>query len=253
MEMMGFNIEAEMVFFAITIAALAAIQSVFGMGLLVFGTPTLLIAGYEFTNTLGLLLPASFLLSLAQVLSQRKERPPISKSLWVICLPSIGFSLFITVQKEAFEEIYLMIAAVLFVASLLRLSERVRMSFRDQIQRNLKVFHLIMGVLHGISNMGGALLGIMASTVHPAKSNARYVTAFYYLFFVLIQIFVLLISAGPNIFLQGAVMAPIALAVFYIFGNRIFHHLGNAIFNNAMTMFLLAYAVTLILKWCKVI
>lgn len=249
MDVMGFDFGMEQVFLAITLAGLAAIQSIFGMGILVFGTPTLLLAGYTFPEALGLLLPGSFLLSLAQVASQRsKERPPISKSLWVICLPAIGVGLAVTVNTVAYEEIYLMIAAALVFSALLRFSVRARKIFRGYIQGNLKVFHFVMGVLHGMTNMGGALLGIMASTVHSNKSNARYVTAYYYLFFVMIQFFVLGASVGVDIFSLGIIFAPIPLAVFYIFGNRIFHHLGNEFFNKAMTGFLLAYAVTLILK-----
>ena len=41
------------------IALLAVVQSIFGMGILVFGTPTLLLIGFDFTTVLGLLLPSS--------------------------------------------------------------------------------------------------------------------------------------------------------------------------------------------------
>ena len=43
------------------------IQSLFGIGILVFGTPTLLLLGYEFTEVLSYLLPSSIVISFCQV------------------------------------------------------------------------------------------------------------------------------------------------------------------------------------------
>lgn len=45
----------------------SVIQSIFGMGILVFGTPALLLLGYDFSSVLGLLLPSSVLISFTQL------------------------------------------------------------------------------------------------------------------------------------------------------------------------------------------
>ena len=46
-----------MLIFAVIIV-LAVVQSLFGVGLLVFGTPTLLLLGYPYQDALAILLPA---------------------------------------------------------------------------------------------------------------------------------------------------------------------------------------------------
>jgi hypothetical protein len=51
----------------LVVVAFAVLQSVFGVGLLVFGTPTLLLAGFTFAETLGYLLPCSLVISVLQV------------------------------------------------------------------------------------------------------------------------------------------------------------------------------------------
>ena len=51
----------------IIIVILAFIQSIFGVGLLVFGTPILLILNYDFFSILGILLPSSLIISLLQI------------------------------------------------------------------------------------------------------------------------------------------------------------------------------------------
>ena len=43
------------------------IQSIFGVGLLLFGTPTLLLLGYSYEVTLWTLLPASITISIIQI------------------------------------------------------------------------------------------------------------------------------------------------------------------------------------------
>ena len=64
-----------MVTIYILLAFCVLIQSIYGVGLLVFGTPILLIWGLDFTKVLGLLLPSSVLRSIMQII--RKKSPPI--------------------------------------------------------------------------------------------------------------------------------------------------------------------------------
>ena len=45
---------------------LIVIQSIFGVGLLLFGTPTFLLIGYDFANTINILMPVSISVSMLQ-------------------------------------------------------------------------------------------------------------------------------------------------------------------------------------------
>ena len=57
------------------LAILIIFQSIFGVGLLLFGTPTFLYFDYSFSETLYLLLPLSFVISLIQFTkSKQKEK-----------------------------------------------------------------------------------------------------------------------------------------------------------------------------------
>jgi len=243
----------EFLFPALIILLLSCVQSVFGMGILVFGTPTFLLLGYSFSETLGLLLPASFIISVAQVALHKEYRPPVSKSLWVICLPAIGASLFISISADFVRSTYFMVACALFVAAAARMSPILKEKLRLIIQNNLATYHLGMGVLHGMTNMGGSLLGVMAATVHTEKVFARYITAFYYLAFVAVQIIVVIVSEGTQVFENGILYAPMGLVIYLIVGNRLFRHVGNERFQSGMTGFLLLYAGILSLKWLDIL
>ena len=48
------------------IVFLIVIQSIFGVGLLLFGTPSFLIMGYDFPNTINILMPVSITISFLQ-------------------------------------------------------------------------------------------------------------------------------------------------------------------------------------------
>ncbi len=52
----------------ITVLATTVIQSVFGVGVLLFGTPVLLLLGYDFINALSVLLPISIAINLLQII-----------------------------------------------------------------------------------------------------------------------------------------------------------------------------------------
>ena len=45
---------------------LIVVQSIFGVGLLLFGTPTFLLIGYDFANTINILMPVSISISMLQ-------------------------------------------------------------------------------------------------------------------------------------------------------------------------------------------
>ena len=57
----------------ILILFLIVFQSIFGIGLLVFGTPTLMILGYQYSDILSVLLPISCSISLIQIINARKH------------------------------------------------------------------------------------------------------------------------------------------------------------------------------------
>ena len=58
----------------IVISFLVLVQSIFGIGLLLFGTPTFILLGYSYAETLSILLPNSILISLMQTIFTKKKK-----------------------------------------------------------------------------------------------------------------------------------------------------------------------------------
>ena len=61
------------IFESIVILFLIIFQSIFGIGLLVFGTPTLMILGYQYADILSVLLPISCSISLIQIITAQRH------------------------------------------------------------------------------------------------------------------------------------------------------------------------------------
>ena len=49
-------------------------QSIFGIGILILGTPTFLLLGYSYFETLNILLPFSIAISLLQIITTKKKK-----------------------------------------------------------------------------------------------------------------------------------------------------------------------------------
>ena len=77
------------------LAILIIFQSIFGVGLLLFGTPTFLYFDYSFSETLYLLLPLSFVISLIQFTKSKQKEKSFINSFNKFTVPSLIASLVI--------------------------------------------------------------------------------------------------------------------------------------------------------------
>ena len=69
------------------ILILIAIQSIFGVGLLLFGTPSFLLFGYDFANTINILMPVSITISSLQFFKSKIKDRKFVNEYNLYCLP----------------------------------------------------------------------------------------------------------------------------------------------------------------------
>jgi len=231
------------------ITLLSVVQSFFGMGVLVFGTPTLLLMGYDFTTTLGYLLPASFAISLLQVLTAGPSRVPVSQYLYLLCIPGIGAGLWLVESTTLAPWTNALIGGVLLLSALVRFWQPSRQLLNIMLEKHFPTYHLLMGTLHGLTNLGGAFLAILASGTNTDKGAIRYTVAHYYLAFSIVQMFILAVVMGHHNIIIANWPAVIASATVYLLiGNRIFSRFSNSSYNVALTIFMGIYGVVILFK-----
>jgi uncharacterized membrane protein YfcA len=232
----------------VVITLLSVVQSFFGMGVLIFSSPTLLLMGYDFITTLSYLLPASFAISLLQVLTAGSNRAPVSRYLYLLCLPGIGIGLWMTDTSSLTSWTNILIGGTLLLSAMIRIWPPSQRLLEIMLDQHLPAYHLVMGVIHGLTNLGGALLAILASGRNSEKEAIRSTVAYYYLAFSSIQMLLLAIMGHHDIFINNLPTAAISVIVYLFVGNRLFTRSSNQFYNVALNLFIAAYGVAVLLR-----
>ena len=233
----------------VIIALFAVFQSFFGVGLLVFGTPTLLLLDYTFAETLAALLPASLAVSFLQVW---RGGPGIERGfvlqfgIW--CLLPLSAALAALLALHVQVNFSLLVAFVLVGFVALRWFSALGERTRGWVSAHQKLWLLVMGVVHGFSNLGGGFLTILAAARFRDEARIRNVVAFCYLCFAAIQLCVLaLLTSDEFSWIQFAYAATSAM-VYLIIGRYIFRWASAPVFDRLFTTFMALYAALLVLQ-----
>ena len=108
---------------SLILLVLIIIQSIFGIGLLLFGTPTFLIFGYDFFNTLNLLLPISITVSFLQFISLKSKFKKTIFDFNFYCLPFLVLFLILALNFKEVLNFKFYVTVVLIISSILALKK----------------------------------------------------------------------------------------------------------------------------------
>ena len=228
------------------VALFAVVQSIFGMGLLVFGTPTLLLMGYPFSDVLSILLPPSLTISFIQVLRQGRQQKQFAFSLIKFCLPVLIASLCWTLFSKQKLNFHYIIAAILLFTAISRFSTQISQGLRQFIERNTRKYLVVMGAVHGMTNMGGSLLSTYAVTRHQLKNDVLGCIVTGYLLFGIVQLATLQYAHALNVSMTTPVNCVVAGSVFMLVGSKLYRSLNERFYHSIFTLFMLIYAALLI-------
>ena len=227
-------------------------QSIAGVGVLVIGTPVLLILGFEFLDVISILLPISILTSLINLFfirfSKIKQSFNIDKDynrlFYFICLPSIFIGIIILKYfGENFNFNYIVSFVILISVLLSRLKKFVK-----KINRNSKITVLLVtGIIHGISNSGGSLLSLFISS-NLNKDLSRYNITYFYFFLAFFQ-YIVFLFFFEKFFLEFNFIILFTVLVFgVIVGNYMSKFFGDKTFRNLISILSIMACCVLIFK-----
>ncbi|MHC4414067.1 MAG: TSUP family transporter [Planctomycetota bacterium] len=229
-----------------TVFVFSTVQSLFGVGLLVFGTPTLLMLGYPFDETIAYLLPSSVLISLLQVLAGRHHITELRASVPLYCVPFIVIGLALVLSEVVALDMKVLVGAALLLSSMTRFHRRVRLPLARILKRHERPYLMAMGLVHGASNMGGGFLTIFVTTLYDDKERTRANIAYGYLVFALAQIAVLTALHRHVFNMACLVLAAVAAATYLTVGSFAYVKSSRAVYQRLITAFMIAYGVVLI-------
>ena len=170
------------------IILLSIFQSVFGIGLLLIGTPTFLLLGYNFFDVLNILIPFSITISLLQIIYSKETNLGFSKKMIIYCIPALILALYILIKNENNINIILLTSLTIVFFSLVNLSKFKDVVFNRDSDRKINISLILLGIIHGFTNLGGSFFTLICANINKQKTLIRHNIASGYLIFGTIQL-----------------------------------------------------------------
>lgn len=244
----------DIISFTSIILFLSIFQTIAGVGILVLGTPILLLLGLEMVDVMTLLLPLSILNSFTNIfyLKHKIKGIQIDSTMrnyfFLLCLPGIFLGLFILklfVEYLNFNILVSLAIWIFLIFSYLRKKKNIDIS--NIFKKNL-IF--ITGIIHGLTNSGGSLLSILiVNTYNKSLNYLRYQIIFFYFFLALFHYLSIIIIFDSIFFAGLEVSYLLSLIIGIIIGNILskkinINYLRNTIFALAFvsSVFLISQA-----------
>ena len=234
------------IFEIILIFLLIAIQSVFGVGLLLFGTPSFLLFGYDFANTINILMPVSITISSLQFFKSKIKDAKFINEYNLFCLPFLLIFLFIALKFKNFFDFKLLVALLLIFSSILILNKSKFSSFKRKFFELKKIILIGIGCVHGLTNMGGSFLAIYSTLISKnVKEVARYYICYGYLIMGIFQ-YLLVLSLNYD-FLEFTKLYYVLLALIIYFPiQRVFKKINDKKFSTYINLIALLYGILIV-------
>jgi len=237
----------EIYYLVIIIAVFSVVQSIFGVGLLLFGTPTLLLLGYSYSETLWLLLPCSVTISLIQVVNDYKLIEAKKRAVYLV-IPTLVLGLALVVTYENGINITRIVGVFLLLIGVIRFSSKLQALLGSMVKKQIQIYYIIIGVVHGISNMGGGPLSILMSTIYSKKEIIRANVAFIYLILAMFQLVVLSIMSLTSLRSEVMLLIPISLASYIFTSKFISSEVNDKKYTFILNVMVLVYGVLAVIK-----
>lgn len=220
------------------------LQSVFGVGVLLVGTPLLMILGYSYEEVLGFLLPTSLVISLIQSYKYKKYiNIDLIKNVFVFTIPLIPIGMFFAILLKS-------ILGLLVGFFLLFITFNKVMEYILPVNSSKKRFSIILfflGFIHGTTNLGGGLLPAIVNTNSTLKEEKLSNTATVYILFQITQLFFLIVMSN-NVFdfFSSINLVLLGLFAFYFVGKFLFNKINLNSYSTYLKYFLRFIAIMLI-------
>jgi len=232
-------------FFISLIICLATIsQAIFGVGILLWGTPALMLLNYNFIETLGILLPVSLFVSCLQFAPNNSQIDFSFIAKFVkfsICGLIIGLLIVILIPLN----LEIVAAFMLFITFLMR-RDQASSRLKFLISKHDTLFMIFLGFSHGVSNLGGSLLVARLSLNKYSSDQYRTTVAAAYSIFAASQLIILFSTIGK---LTVSVNYILLATCFYLLTiTLIVPRINPKLFYNFISAFILILAIFLILK-----
>lgn len=235
----------------IIILFLIILQSIVGVGILVIGTPTLILFNYSLVEIMAFLLPISILTSFFNLIYLKMNKKKLKveshndyrQYFFFVCIPSIFLGLYLLKSFEETINFKYLVSSVIIISYFLR----KKIILIKKISKKTKIFSLsLIGTIHGLTNSGGSLLSLILSNLFN-KNTSRYNITYFYFYLALSQYIVFIYLFGKDNGLEKYyyfILIPIGVFL----GNLIVKYFDEKIFKSMISNIALFSAIILLMN-----
>ena len=228
------------------------IQSVAGVGVLVLGTPTLLLLDISLIETMNYLLPISIITSLANLIIMKLRINSLSydKSrfilFFIICIPFVFVGLIILKLVNDLIKIDYLVSIIIILTLIFK--KKISLISKNLSLKANKIILMIIGIIHGLTNSGGTLLSILLININTSKKRSRSEITLFYFFLALIQfiLFYFIFGITQNIYKYHLIILYIFIGI--ILGNICLKFTSDILFRKLIFFLAFISSISLILK-----
>lgn len=236
----------------ILVISLVMIQSIAGIGVLVIGTPTLLLLNVSMIETMNYLLPISIITSLINILIMKFKTDSFYydvdrlKSFFIICIPFVFFGLIILKYSYDFINYDYLVSIIILLTLIFR--NKISILLKSFSLRIKKIILMIIGIIHGMTNSGGTLLSILLLNLNKSKKDSRSEITLFYFFLALIQfvLFYFIFGFSQNIYKYQLIIIYIIIGT--ILGNVFLKFTKESFFRRLIFFLAFISSISLIFK-----
>lgn len=182
----------EVVLLSLIIFLISTVQSIAGVGVLVLGTPIMLVLNYNIIETMFFLLPISIFSSLSNLILinsvfkiKNKIDLKLIKYFFIFCLPSICFGLIIIKIFYKYINFNILVSIIIIFSIIVKIKFE---KFTYNLNKNLKKITIfLIGLIHGLTNSGGTLLSLFIASKKKNINLIRFEIHILYFFLATIQ------------------------------------------------------------------
>ena len=217
------------------IILLSIFQSIFGIGLLLIGTPTFLLLGYNFFDVLNF----SITISLLQIIYSKETNLSFSKKMIIYCIPALILALYILIKNENNINIILLTSLTIVFFSLVNLSKFKDVVFNRDSDKKINISLILLGIIHGFTNLGGSLLTLISANISNNKDLMRYNIASGYLILGIVQL--LFINTFYNTLVPSNLYYLYIPIISFFLAQYFYKRINSQMFSRVLNIIVLIY------------
>lgn len=228
----------------IIIFFVALLQSVFGVGVLLVGTPLLILVGYSYFDVLSLTLPTSLIISLSQVIKHYKH---INISLFIKSFPIVIIMIILGMFFARYlgSLVGIIMGFFLFLTSFKSIANSILPS--NSSGKRLSIVIFFMCLIQGTTSLGGAILPSVVSQKCNEKEQKLGTTAAIYVLFQLTQIAFIWLNNYQFDFSKTGICMIIGFVSYALIGKKLFQAIKSDGYEKYLRLFIRVVAILLVI------